>query len=93
MLGIINIITISLLIISCKKTIEQPNFPEGNTEAPGIIINTEKLQIPFDTIIVPFDVSMSCYFDYMDSLVSEYDSLVSYAISEHLIVRTQSLDY
>lgn len=88
MLGIINIITISLLIISCKKTIEQPNFPEGNTEAPGIIINTEKLQIPFDTIIVPFDVSMSCYFDYMDSLVSEYDSLVSYAISEHLIVRT-----
>ncbi|MBK7870538.1 MAG: L,D-transpeptidase [Saprospiraceae bacterium] len=84
----INIIIISFIFISsCKQTIEQPDLSQGSAEMPGLIIKTEKLQAPFDTIIMPFDVSMSCYFDYLDSLVSEYDSLVSYPISEHLIVR------
>lgn len=34
------------------------------------------------------DINISQYFDYMDSLVNAYDSLVPYPLSEHLLVRS-----
>ncbi len=33
------------------------------------------------------DITIGQYFDYMDSLVNLYDSLVPYPLSEHLLVR------
>ncbi len=40
-----------------------------------------------DTIKVPRDIYMRDYFQFMDSLVCRYDSLTSYPLSEHLLVR------
>jgi len=45
-------------------------------------------ETPLDTVLVPFDIAINCYFDYLDSLVVEYDTLTPYPISEHLIVRS-----
>lgn len=44
-------------------------------------------ETPLDTVIVPFDIPVNCYFDYLDSLVVEYDTLTPYPLSEHVIVR------
>lgn len=38
-------------------------------------------------IHITSDVAISEYFEYMDSLVNAYDSLVLYTLSEHLLVR------
>lgn len=61
------------------------------TENPGILNETSSTdtlldQPPFDTVILGFDVNIGCFFEYMDTLVKRYDSLVPYTISEHLIV-------
>lgn len=44
-------------------------------------------ELPLDTVIVPFDVPLNCYFDYLDSLVAAYDTLAPYQLSKHLLVR------
>ncbi len=60
------------------------------TVNPGILNETTLAdtlpQPPFDTVILGFDVNIGCFFEYMDTLVKRYDSLVPYTISEHLIV-------
>lgn len=43
---------------------------------------------PFDTLVVGYEVRLGHYFDFMDSVVATYDSLVDYDITEHLIVRS-----
>jgi hypothetical protein len=43
-----------------------------------------------DTVLVPYDVQVGHYFKFMDSLVKIYTPSVSYYLSEHLLVRTNS---
>ncbi|MGB5430303.1 L,D-transpeptidase, partial [Eudoraea sp.] len=47
--------------------------------------STKKL-MPARWIHISSDVAISEYFEYMDSLVNAYDSLVPYPLSEHLLV-------
>lgn len=47
---------------------------------------TGKIALP-KKIIQTRDITVGHYFDYMDSLVKKYDSLVPYTLSEHLLVR------
>jgi L,D-transpeptidase ErfK/SrfK len=48
--------------------------------------STKKLMV-VRWIHISSDVAISEYFEYMDSLVNAYDSLVSYPLTEHLLVR------
>jgi hypothetical protein len=43
-----------------------------------------------DTVVVPYDVQVGHYFRFMDSLVKMYTPSVSYPLTEHLLVRTNS---
>ncbi len=85
--NIIGLFIAGIFLIGCRKNVEQPDLPPGSTDMPGQIVAMDEVQPPFDTVIVPFDIQMNCYFDYLDDLVAQYDSLVTYPISEHLIVR------
>ncbi|MGB5461070.1 MAG: L,D-transpeptidase, partial [Eudoraea sp.] len=59
-------------------------FQTGNLE--GAQDSTEKL-IAASWIRITRDIKISGYFEYMDSLVKVYDTLVPYPLSEHLLVR------
>ncbi len=41
-------------------------------------------------ITIKKDVTVETYFQYMDSLVKQYDSLTTYKLSEHILVRANS---
>lgn len=74
-------------LTACREPVEEPVVLPGNTAFPGVLDIPEQEEIPFDTVIIPYDIQMNCYFNYMDSLVAKYDTLVNYTLSEHLIVR------
>ena len=55
----------------------------------GAIVQTKdstKKLIAASWIQITHDIAISEYFDYMDSLVNAYDSVVPYSLSEHLLV-------
>lgn len=69
---------------------------ENNSFRPERIPHTEITENSRDTarklisaywIPIKQDVTISQYFQFMDSLVTSYDSLVPYPLSEHLLVR------
>ena len=49
--------------------------------------DSTKTRIAARWIHISSDVAINEYFEYMDSLVNAYDSLVPYPLSEHLLVR------
>lgn len=42
---------------------------------------------PFDTVVVAYNVAIRRYFEYLDTLIRRYDSLVDYPLTEHILVR------
>ncbi len=76
-----------------------PNFScqnkSGNTlpaqveiEAPSQPADTiPAIPPPFDTVVLSYDVTIGCLFDFLDTLVKRYDTLAPYPVSEHLLVR------
>ena len=81
-----------LLIVSCNvnrpispknTTIEKSNSPVQKVEEQN---NISKKAKPLQAY-VSRDITVGQYFKFMDSLASKYDSLVPYALSEHVLVR------
>ncbi|WP_298493682.1 L,D-transpeptidase [uncultured Algibacter sp.] len=57
-----------------------------------VSLNTEKSKTSFkkynsDTLVINKDVTIGNYFEFLDSIVFKYDSLVSYDLNEHVLVR------
>ena len=80
------------LIVSCNvnrpispknTTIEKSNSP---VQKVGEQKNISKKAKPIQAY-VSRDITVGQYFKFMDSLASKYDSLVPYALSEHVLVR------
>ncbi|WP_299160182.1 L,D-transpeptidase [uncultured Eudoraea sp.] len=81
------------IFMVCISVSVKPAFSSNNwSEAyqTGIVEHardsTEKLNAA-RWIRITRDIKISEYFEYMDSLVNAYDSLVPYPLSEHLLVR------
>lgn len=85
-----SILLASLLFqFSCNK---KTPVPVDKLAAEIVAVRQDTLKKPappppYDTVILASDVKISRYFEFMDSLVKKYDTLVPYKISEHLIVR------
>ncbi len=91
---------LTLWTASCKKD----KASDGHSKTDSlqnpelIVVNTDT---PLFAIVVNRDIQMKRYFPFMDSVVLAYDSLVAYALTEHLLVRynpwiidtLQSYDY
>lgn len=89
--NIIFLYVLALLIVSCNvnrpispknTTLERPNDPAKKVEK---LNNTPKKAKPLSAYVTK-DVTVRHYFKFMDSVVNKYDSLVPYALSEHVLV-------
>ena len=64
---------------------------KNKEKAPIPIINKQEILLPIEKslykIPVRKDVPLSIYFNYIDSLVSVYDSLLPYNFDEHLLLQ------
>ena len=56
-------------------------------QAHVVAFDSSRIGVPLLGIVVPRDIQMKRYFEFMDSLVVCYDSLVDYALTEHILVR------
>lgn len=75
------ILGIGVLFFACRKNIFKPELTEYEVDS----LLTKAPKTPF-YIPVEYDVPLSCYFDFMDTLVQKYDSVLPYQLSEHLLV-------
>ncbi len=73
---------------SCEKKAES----HAQLEATPVAAVTEdslplSVPPPFDTVVLGYDVTIGCLFDFLDTLVRRYDTLAPYPVTEHLLVR------
>ncbi|MDX2134971.1 MAG: L,D-transpeptidase [Saprospiraceae bacterium] len=54
--------------------------------APGTVDKDTLPTPPFDTVIVPYNVTIGRYFAFLDTLVRRYDTTAGYPLTEHLLV-------
>lgn len=71
----------------CKQSFAQikENGSLSNDTLYASSVSKNRPDIAF--IIVPKDITVKQYFHFLDSIVAVYDTLVSYPLSEHLLVR------
>ena len=76
---------ITLLFIGCQKkrqyNLEPPTPSEENRSIPVVKIDT-----PLFKVILKNDISIEKYFNFVQELVFQYDTLVPYPLNEYLIV-------
>ena len=81
-----------LLMVSCnvKRPISTERSSDSKRPSPGKEVvrqkNIAKKTRPLQAY-VDQDITVANYFNYMDALVKQYDSLVPYPLSEHVLVR------
>lgn len=80
---------LSLLITatSCKKNRAGKEISDTNPADTTGLSKVSPPEPPLAAIPVTKTVVIGDYFDFLDALVSQYDTLVPYALSEHLLVR------
>jgi len=83
--GVIGILFILVFAGSCRHS------TPASKEVPlpkGLSVNTEKVTAP---VPIPYpvthDVPIRTYFEFMDSLLAHFDSVLNYPLNEHLLVR------
>jgi len=80
------------LIIIILLTISEPCYPKNNlllisletTNVDSRVLKPDSLS---NSIIITRNITIENYFQFLDSLVSKYDSLTPYNLTEHLLVR------
>lgn len=85
-------IIISVLVLSCSNAlISSANGPlMVNKIAQLQLQHTATKDTGANWVVVKKNVALGEYFPYIDSLVMRYDSLVDYALTEHLLVRANA---
>ena len=80
---VILILILLTLKVCCPKDEDLPLMAES------IILNDmNRHDLRTNIVFVQKNVTIGTYFQYMDSLISIYDSIVPYKLSEHLLVRS-----
>lgn len=76
----------ALFLVSCHSS---PSKPTDVATAQQDSLKTDSLPVrrPLFTYVVPREIRVKEYFRFIDSLVSRYDSLTPYPLTEHLLVR------
>ncbi|MDC6389054.1 L,D-transpeptidase [Maribacter sp. PR1] len=74
-----------LILSSCNA---KNSYTQEKVQAKKISSNTLEKEFKLPTkVLINRNVAIKEYFNYIDSLVIGYDSLVPYALSEHILVR------
>lgn len=83
---IVLFILISVVITSCQSK-KQVDIGSLQIDSTAVILATKEEIKKIERIKISNDIKVGSYFQFMDSLVNRYDSLVPYALSEHVLVR------
>jgi len=79
------------LIIIILLTISEPCYPKNNLLLINLETNADSRVLTPDSlsknITLTRNIIIENYFQFLDSLVSKYDSLTPYKLTEHLLVR------
>lgn len=77
----------SLVFLNSCQSKKQSNLETAQIDSTGIILVYQKLLNEPTLIQISKDIRVGKYFQFMDSVVGKYDSIVPYDLSEHLLVR------
>ena len=75
-----------VFFISCQSK-KQSNLESVQIDSSKISMVYKKKIKELSDVQILKNIRVGDYFEFMDSLVSKYDSLVPYSLSEHLLVR------
>ncbi|WP_027067643.1 L,D-transpeptidase [Maribacter sp. Hel_I_7] len=77
----------SLVFLNSCQSKKQSNLETAQIDSTGITLVYQKLLNEPTLIQISKDIKVGKYFQFMDSVVGKYDSIVPYDLSEHLLVR------
>lgn len=77
---------------SCRENIKASVLTEAPSAINQVYQQDTLVNLVFNNSVVPIEKSVAIenYFQFMDSLVKTYDTLTSYQLTEHLLVRANS---
>ncbi|MGB2761409.1 MAG: L,D-transpeptidase [Maribacter stanieri] len=78
---------LSLVFLNSCQSKKQSNLETAQIDSTGITLVYQKLFNEPTLIQISKDIRVGKYFQFMDSVVGKYDSIVPYDLSEHLLVR------
>ena len=76
-----------VLLFFVALVVRKPFDPQVVVPKPDINVNVQTQPHDPFAIAIPRNITIGHYFQFMDSLVDLYDSVVPYPLSEHLLVR------
>lgn len=75
----------------CKHKSRNKNEPAAlPTDTPALAAQLDTVEPPLLAIPVTKAVNIGAYFKFVDAIVQQYDSLVPYPLTEHLLVRANA---
>lgn len=77
------------MLAACRKEVIKTDLPDVYASFP-VPYTMLSDSLPFTYHLITEDIALQRYFEYMDSVVTHFDSLLPYPINEHLIVRSNS---
>ena len=77
----------SLVFLNSCQSKKKSNLETAQIDSTGITLVYQKLVNEPTLIQISKDIRVGKYFQFMDSVVGKYDSIVPYDLSEHLLVR------
>ncbi|WP_282112039.1 L,D-transpeptidase [Maribacter stanieri] len=77
----------SFVFLNSCQSKKQSNLETAQIDSTGITLVYQKLVNEPTLIQISKDIRVGKYFQFMDSVVGKYDSIVPYDLSEHLLVR------
>ncbi|WP_405396190.1 L,D-transpeptidase [Maribacter sp. Asnod2-G09] len=83
---IVLIIFTSVLFVSCQSK-KQGDIGALQIDSTAVLLPTKEAIKKIENIKILKDIKIVGYFQFMDSVVEKYDTIVPYALSEHLLVR------
>ncbi|MFV1450865.1 L,D-transpeptidase [Maribacter sp. HS] len=80
----------SLVFFNSCQSKKQSNLETAQIDSTGITLVYQKLVNEPTLIQISKDIRVGKYYQFIDSVVDKYDSIVPYDLSEHLLVRNNS---
>lgn len=88
-LKIVLIIFASVVFISCQ-TKKQTDIGALQIDSTAVLLPSKEAIKKIERIKILKNIKVGSYFQFMDSVVEKYDTIVPYALSEHLLVRNNT---
>jgi lipoprotein-anchoring transpeptidase ErfK/SrfK len=85
-------LTAACFIVACNKTAptQATAKPEQADSIAVSSVDPTQMGTHWKPIVVPRDIQMKGYFEFLDSLILANDSMVNYALTEHIVVRNNA---